>query len=318
MMNTTPSEPVSFHDVLDASNVLKGHAHRTPVMRSRTLNDRLGAEVYFKCENLQRIGAFKFRGAFNAMSRLSAAEKARGVVAYSSGNHAQAVACVGRDLGIRTTIVMPRDVNPVKRDATAGYGAEVVLFDPQKETREAVAAKVMERHGGVLIPPFDHPHIIAGQGTAALEFLEEVELDQLLVPCGGGGLLSGCAVAAKGMQSSCKVIGIEPEQADDACRSFHSGVLQRIDNPQTIADGTRTASLGELTFALIQGHVDDMVSVSEAAIAEAVRFFFERMKLVVEPSGAVPLAALLDNPGTLAGRRVGVILSGGNVDLDAL
>ncbi|MEL6383913.1 MAG: threo-3-hydroxy-L-aspartate ammonia-lyase [Cyanobacteria bacterium J06626_18] len=299
--------------ILAAAQRLQDQAHDTPIAQSTTLNTQLGAAIFFKCENLQKIGAFKFRGAYNAIAQLSSEERDRGVIAYSSGNHAQAVARVGRDMGLKTVIVMPQNAPVAKRNATQGYGAEVVFYDPAHEIREDVAQTLQTKHGYTLIPPFNHPHVIAGQGTAALEFLREVELDILLVPCGGGGLLSGCAIAAKHLNPACKVIGIEPELADDATRSFRTGTLHRIPNPSTIADGTRTLSLGSLTFPLIREFVDDMQTVSEQAIMQAVAFLFYRMKLVVEPSGALGLAALLSGAVQAEG-RVGVILSGGNVD----
>ncbi|NTU49124.1 MAG: pyridoxal-phosphate dependent enzyme, partial [Syntrophobacteraceae bacterium] len=268
----------------------------------------------FKCENFQRVGAFKFRGAFNAISQLTAEEKGRGVITYSSGNHAQAVALVGRILGVRTVVVMPENAPVGKRSATEGYGATVVTHDPEKTSREGMARELQARHGYTVIPPFDHPEVIAGQGTAALELLQEVgPLDLLLAPCGGGGLLSGSAIAAKGVCPACRVVGVEPEVADDATRSFRTGKLQSVHNPPTIADGLRTPSLGKLTFPLVLEHVHDMQTVPESAIEEAVRFLFHRMKLVVEPSGALGLAAVLCRRITPQG-RVGIILSGGNVD----
>lgn len=303
-----------FGKVTDAAARLRGVAHLTPVMTSRTLNERLGAEVFLKCENFQRIGAFKFRGAYNAMSRLSAEECRRGVVTFSSGNHAQAVALVGRLLGIATRVVMPADAPVIKREATAGYGAEIILYDPEIKSREAIARELQQQHGLTMIPPFDHIDVVAGQGTAALELCEQTGgLDRLLVPCGGGGLLSGCAIAAKGVSAACRVCGVEPEVADDATRSFYSGRLQTVRNPPTIADGTRTPSLGAVTFPLVRRFVDAMQTVSEEAIKEAVRFLFYRLKLVVEPSGALGLAALLSGRAPARG-RVGVVLSGGNVD----
>ena len=302
-----------IEEILRAAERLRSQAHVTPVITSDTLNKRLGAEVFFKCENQQKVGAFKFRGAYNAISQLSKEESAGGVITYSSGNHAQAVARVGRDLGVETVIVMPTNAPTAKRAATEGYGAEVVLYDPETATREAVANALLEERGYTLIPPFNHPQVIAGQGTAALELLNEVNLDMLLIPCGGGGLLSGSAVAAKHLNPACKVVGIEPELGDDATRSFRSGTLQSVKNPPTIADGTRTASLGSLTFPLVLEYVDDMQTVSEAAIMKAVEFLFYRMKQVVEPSGALGLAALLSGAVGAKG-RVGVVLSGGNVD----
>ena len=304
----------TIDEVLAARERLRDQAHETPVMTSATLNARAGASVWLKCENFQRIGAFKFRGAFNAIVQIPTTKRHRGVVTFSSGNHAQAVALVGRLLNIQTAIVMPADAPQIKRQATEGYGAEVLSYDPQSASREALAQEIQAHRGSTLIPPYDHPDIIAGQGTAALEFHDQVgDLDMLLVPCGGGGLLSGSALAARGMMPDCRVIGVEPELADDAARSFRTGILQTVHHPPTIADGTRTPSLGQLTFPLIQANVDAFVTVSEAAICEAVRFLFYRLKLVVEPSGALGVAALLSGVLKPQG-RVGVILSGGNVD----
>ena len=303
-----------FEKVGAARERLKGQAHVTPVMTSRTLDRRAGAEVFCKCENFQRMGAFKFRGAFNAMSRLTDDEKCNGVLTYSSGNHAQAVALVGRLLGIETTVIMPKDAPAIKRAATEGYGATVIEYDPDETTREDLARSLAKERSFSLIPPYDHRDIVAGQGTAALEFLEELKgLDTLLVPCGGGGLLSGCAVAAKGLDPACRVIGIEPALADDATRSFHTKRLHTVRNPPTIADGTRTPSLGRVTFPLVLEYVDDMKTVTEEAIIQAVQFLFYRMKLVVEPSGALGVAALLSG-AVSPGKRVGVVLSGGNID----
>jgi threonine dehydratase len=303
-----------FKAIQAAQERLRGQAHITPVLTSRTLNRRVGAEVFLKCENFQRVGAFKFRGAFNAISQLSDVQKLRGVITYSSGNHAQAVAWVGRLLGVSTTVVMPKDAPATKRAATEEYGATVVGYDPQTTSREEVAGSLAAEHGYTIVPPFDHADIIAGQGTAALEFFQEVKrLDMLLVPCGGGGLLSGSAIASKGIDPSCRVIGIEPELGDDATRSFHTKTLHTIKPPPTIADGTRTTSLGKLTFPLLLEYVDDMKTVTEAAIIEAVQFLFYRLKLVIEPSGALGLAAILSGAVAPTG-RVGVILSGGNVD----
>ena len=303
-----------FEEIQAAKERLHGHANVTPVHTSRTLNNLLKAEVFFKCENFQRVGAFKFRGAFNAISQLSEEEKNRGVIAYSSGNHAQAVALVGQLLGLKTTIVMPSNAPKTKLAATREYGATIVQYDPETETREVVAKDMLDRNGYTLIPPFDHKDVIAGQGTAALEMFEKVgDLDMLLVPCGGGGLLSGSAISARGMSPDCRVVGIEPELADDATRSFYSGTLHSVENPPTIADGTRTASLGNLTFPLVLEYVNEMKTVPEEAIIEAVKFLFFRMKLVVEPSGALGLAALLSQ-SVIAKGRVGVIVSGGNID----
>jgi threonine dehydratase len=276
----------------------------------------VGAELFLKAENFQRMGAFKFRGAYNALSQLSAGDRARGVIAYSSGNHAQAVALSGALLGVKTVIVMPTDAPKAKLDATRGYGADVVLYDPATQDRVQVAQSLADVHGYTTIPPFDHPHVIAGQGTAALELLQDVgELDTLLVCCGGGGLLSGCAIAAKGLLPHVRVIGVEPALGDDATRSFKTKQLVKIAYPNTIADGARTLSLGKLTFPLVLEYADDMVTVTEEAIKDAVRFAFVTLKAVIEPSGALALAAALSGAVALQG-RVGVIVSGGNVDAD--
>lgn len=313
----------SADDVRAAAGRLRGQANRTPVMSSRTLDEMTGARVFLKCESFQRGGAFKFRGAFNAVSLLSDEERARGVLTYSSGNHAQAVALSGRLLGVKTVVVMPQDAPAPKIAGTRGYGAEVVLYDRAGRTREEIAAELQRERGMTIVPPYDHPDVIAGQGTAALEMIEETgALDVVMTPCGGGGLLSGTALAAKGGFGGdggdtvrCRVIGVEPELADDATRSFRTGTLQRVHNPPTIADGLRTPSLGRYTLPLVMRNVDEMRTVSEAQIVEAMRFLWTRMKLVVEPSGAVPVAALLADPRAFAGKRVGIIISGGNVDL---
>jgi threonine dehydratase len=307
---------IQYSDVVAAAVRLAGHAHRTPVMTSRTVDERTGAQVFFKCENFQRMGAFKFRGAYNAMSRLARDERKRGVLAYSSGNHAQAVALAGKLLGVRVTIVMPADAPAVKLDATRGYGAEIVLYDKHKEVREEVAEKTAREREFLMIPPFDHPHVIAGQGTAAKELIEDAgPLDFLFVPCSGGGLISGCAVAASHLSPGCKVIGVEPEAGDDATRSFKTKTLQTCHNPDTIADGARTHSLGQLTFPLVLRYVHDMVTVSDAELVKAVLYLWERMKIIVEPTGALGAAGLFERGLPVAGKRVGVILSGGNVDL---
>jgi threonine dehydratase len=309
---------VSYEDVEAAAARLEGVAHRTPVVTSRTLDERVGARVFLKCENLQRMGAFKFRGAYNAIARLDADERRRGILSFSSGNHAQAVALASRLLGTRATVVMPKDAPRAKRRGAEGYGASIVEYDPARENREEVARRLQADGNPVLIPPYDHADVIAGQGTAARELLMETgPLDLLLVPCGGGGLLSGSALAAKRLSRGVRVVGVEPEAGDDATRSFKSGVLQAVDNPRTIADGARTPSLGKLTFPLVQAHVDDMLTVSDAEIVAAMRLLWERLKLVVEPTGALGLAAALEGRVETAGRRVGVILSGGNVDLVA-
>lgn len=310
---------MTYADVEAAAGRIEGVAHRTPVATSRTLDETLGASAFFKCENLQRMGAFKMRGAYNAIAQLGPNERRRGVVAYSSGNHAQAIALASRLLETSATIVMPNDAPSAKREATEGYGARVVAYDPATETREEIAAALHRESNGTLIPPFDHPHVIAGQGTAAKELIDEVgQLDVLIAPCGGGGLLSGSAIAARALSPGCRVVGVEPEAGDDGNRSFRTGTLQTVHNPRTIADGARTASLGRITFPLIRELVADMTTVSDAQIVEAMRFLWERMKLVVEPTGAMPLAALTNGRIRYEkGARIGIILSGGNVDLTA-
>jgi threonine dehydratase len=313
-MKTAMKHNDMFYLVKAAQKRLQGHAHVTPIMTSRTLNQLTGAEIFLKCENFQRMGAFKFRGAYNAMSRLTGSQKKHGVITHSSGNHAQAVALVGRLLEIKTVVVMPDDAPVIKRAATEAYGASVIGYDPGETSREKVSLDLANRHGYTLVPPYDHIDIVAGQGTAALELFDELNsLNMLLAPCGGGGLLSGCAVVARAMAPNCRVIGIEPKSADDAAKSFHSGTLHTVTNPPTIADGTRTPSLGKVTFPLVLEYADDMRTVSESAIMEAVKFLFYRMKLVVEPSGALGVAALLSGEIQTHG-RIGIILSGGNID----
>jgi threonine dehydratase len=307
---------VTYDDVKAAAERLRGVAHRTPVATSRTLDERLSARLFLKCENLQRAGAFKFRGAYNAIARLTPAERGRGILTYSSGNHAQAIALASRLLGASATIVMPENAPAAKRRATEGYGACIVAYDPAKEKREEIAEALQREGDPVLVPPYDHADVIAGQGTAAKELFEEVgELDLLLVPCGGGGLLSGAALSARALAPRCRVVGVEPELADDATRSFKTGTLHTVSNPPTIADGARTPSLGKLTFPLVRQNVDDMVTVSDDDLVRAMRFVWERMKLVVEPTGVLGLAAAFSRKVDVAGKRVGVILSGGNVGL---
>ena len=310
-MNPIPT----FDDVIAAAGRLAGHAHRTPALRSRTADALLGAEVFFKCENLQRAGAFKFRGAFNALSKFDAAQRRAGVVAFSSGNHAQAVALAGRVLGIPATILMPNDAPQAKVAATQGYGAEVIRFDRYREDREALARDLSQRRGLTLIPPYDHADVIAGQGTATLELIEEVgALDDLFVCLGGGGLLSGTALAARALAPACRLHGVEPEAGNDAQQSLARGEIVHIATPQTIADGAQTQHLGELTFAIIRREVNDIVTATDAQLVQAMRFFAERMKLVVEPTGCLAFAGACHAGLPLAGRRVGVIVSGGNVD----
>ena len=306
---------ITFDDIARAHERIKAQARRTPVLTSRTVDELTGASVFFKCENFQRMGAFKFRGAFNALSQLGEEQKKKGVVAFSSGNHAQAVALSGRLLGIKTVIVMPHDAPQVKLEATRGYGAEVVQYAKHEE-RETLAGKLAAERGLTLIPPFDHAHIIAGQGTAAKELIEDVgPLDVVMTPCGGGGLLSGCAIAAKHLAPKCKVYGVEPQAGNDASQSFVKKRLITIAVPDTIADGARTPSLGKLTFPIVLRYVDDMLTVDDQELTRAMFFLWERMKIVVEPTGALAACALLEKKADLKGKKVGVVLSGGNVDL---
>jgi len=308
--------PVQPFDVMAAAERLDGIAHRTPVLTSRSANERVGAEVFFKCENFQRVGAFKFRGAYNALSQFSPAQKERGVIAYSSGNHAQAIALSARMLDMPATIVMPQNAPEVKLEATQGYGAEIIRYDPETTVREELAEEIADDRDLTLIPSFDHPYVVAGQGTAGKELIDEVgELDVLVVCCGGGGLLSGCAMAADMLSPDCRIVGVEPEAGDDAARSFRTGTLHTVTNPDTIADGARTASLGEVTFPLVLHYVDDIVTVSDEALIRAMRFLWERMKIVVEPTGALAAAALFEGTVETSGGRVGAVISGGNVDL---
>ena len=306
----------TFEDVAAAAQRLAGQAHRTPVLRSRTADQMLGAEVFFKCENLQRAGAFKFRGAFNALSRFDAAQRRAGVIAFSSGNHAQAIALAGRVLGVPAAILMPHDAPRSKVAATQGYGAEVIRFDRYREDREAIALRLAQDRGLTLVPPYDHPDVIAGQGTATLELIEEVgALDDLFVCLGGGGLLSGAALATRALAPGCRIHGVEPEAGNDAQQSIARGEIVHIETPQTIADGAQTQHLGHLTFEIIRRDVADIVTATDAQLVQAMRFFFERMKLVVEPTGCLGFAGACHAGLPLAGRRVGVLVSGGNVDL---
>ncbi|ELS02283.1 threonine dehydratase [Xenococcus sp. PCC 7305] len=309
--------PVKYSQIEAAAENLKNQAHITPIMTSRTVNELTNAEVFFKCENLQRTGSFKFRGAYNALCQLSAKQKQQGVITYSSGNHAQAIALAGKLLDIPTTIVMPRNAPEVKLAATRGYGAEIILYEPTETIREELAIQIAQEKDLVIIPPYDHSDIIAGQGTAAKELIEQVggDLDLLLVCCGGGGLLSGSAIATKARLPNCQVIGVEPEQADDATKSFYSKTLHTVHNPDTIADGARTPSLGKLTFPLVLRYVDEMVTVSEDGILRTLHFLLSRLKIVVEPTGTLATAALLENIVTAPNKRVGVIISGGNLDI---
>lgn len=313
---TESTPPVTYTEVAAAARRLEDVAHRTPVMTSRTVNDQANADVVFKCENFQRTGAFKIRGGYNAVSQLPPADKEQGVITYSSGNHAQAVALAGQLQGVDATIIMPETAPQVKLNATRGYGAEVIEYDPETTVREELAQRLAEERGLTLVPPYDHADVVTGQGTVAEELFDQVgSLDALLVCCGGGGLLSGCALTARHHAPDCTVIGVEPEAGDDATRSFHSGELQTVENPDTVADGARTPYLGNVTFPLVLEHVDDMVTVSDAALVRAMHILWERMKMVVEPTGALGAAALLDGVVPGNNRRIGVVVSGGNVDL---
>lgn len=311
------SQAVVYTDLAAAAGRLQGQAHQTPVLTSRTIDALTGHQVFFKCENFQRTGSFKFRGAYSALSQLNPVQRQQGVLAYSSGNHAQALALAGRLLNISTTIVMPSDAPAVKRAATLGYGAELLLYDRQTTTREALAAQLSAERGLILIPPYDHPQVVAGQGTTAKELFEQVgELDVLLVCCGGGGLLSGCAIAASKLSPRCQVIGVEPALGDDVTRSFQTKTIQTVHNPNTIADGARTPAPGQVTFPLILRHVHGMLTVTDEQLLRAMFLLWERLKIVVEPTGALAAAALLEGlVSQPAGQRVGVVISGGNVDL---
>ena len=304
----------SYDDVAAAARRLEGHAHRTPVLTSSMLDAELGARVYFKCENFQRMGAFKFRGAFNALSRFDARQRKAGVVAFSSGNHAQAIALSARLLGMPATIVMPHDAPAAKVAATQGYGGHVVFYDRYREDREAISARLSEQHGMTLIPPYDHADVIAGQGTAAKELFDEAgPLDALFVCLGGGGLLSGSALATRALSPHARLYGVEPEAGNDGQQSLRSGAIVHIDTPQTIADGAQTQHLGQLTFEIIRRDVNDILTASDAELVDAMRWFAARMKMIVEPTGCLGFAAARQQ--ALQGLRVGVIVSGGNVDM---
>ncbi|MDR6872473.1 threonine dehydratase [Bosea sp. BE125] len=310
-----PSPP-TYADVEAAALRIKGVAHHTPVLTSATANRRTDASLVFKAENLQRMGAFKFRGGYNAIAALSPEQKRAGVVTYSSGNHAQAIALAGKLLGVPTTIIMPEDAPVAKVEATQAYGGEIVRYDRYSQDRLVIGGQLAAERGLTVIPPYDHPHVIAGQGTATKELIEDAgPLDILLVCLGGGGLLAGAALAAKALNPGCRVFGVEPEAGNDGQQSFRSGKIVKIAVPKTIADGAQTAFLGDLTFPIIQALVEDIVTVSDAALIDAMRFFAERMKLVVEPTGCLAAAAAFTGAVPVAGKRVGVILSGGNVDL---
>jgi len=307
---------ISFDDVAAAHARIGALAHRTPVMTSTTADEYVGAKLFFKCENFQRMGAFKFRGAYNAIAQFTPEQRTRGVVAYSSGNHAQGIALSAQLLGVKAVILMPTDAPAIKVAATRGYGAEVVLYVRYTQDRDAIGRGLAEERGLTLISPYDHPHVMAGQGTAAKELIEEVgPLDLLVTPLGGGGLLSGCATAAKAMSPGCRVIGVEPEAGNDGQQSFRAGKIIKIDTPKTIADGAQTQFLGKFTFPVIQQRVDDVLTVSDAALASAMKFFAIRMKMIVEPTGCLGAAAAFGHQLDLKGLRVGIVLSGGNVDM---
>ncbi|KFX25877.1 serine dehydratase [Pectobacterium atrosepticum] len=306
----------TFDDVVAAAERIDGYANKTPVMTSRTVNDAFGAEVFFKCENFQRMGAFKFRGAMNALLQFSDEQKAAGVVTFSSGNHAQAIALSAKLLGIPATIVMPHDAPAAKVAATRGYGGNVVEYNRYTEDREQIGRDLAEKQGLTLIPPYDHPHVIAGQGTAVKELLEETgELDALFVCLGGGGLLAGSALSARQLSPRCKIYGVEPLAGNDGQQSFRSGNIVHIDTPKTIADGAQTQHLGNYTFPLIRQNVDDILTVTDDDLIDAMRFYAERMKIVVEPTGCLSFAAARNIRESLHGKRIGIIISGGNVDI---
>jgi threonine dehydratase len=310
-------KPPTYEDVLDAAARIRSHAHRTPVLTSRRVNEQVGAEVFVKCENVQRTGAFKFRGAYNALSQFTPEQRRAGVVTYSSGNHSQAVALAASILDIPATIVMPLDAPASKVAATKGYGGQVVTYDRYAEDREAIGRALAAERGLTLVPPYDHPHVIAGQGTAAKELFEEVgDLDALFVPLGGGGLLAGSALAARALSPGCRVYGVEPEAGNDGQQSFRQGSIVHIDTPQTIADGAQTQHLGTYTFDVIRRDVDDVLTATDSQLVEAMRVFATTMKIVVEPTGCLGFAAVCALAGQLTGQRVGVVVTGGNVDLD--
>lgn len=307
---------ITNDDLVAAARRIEGVAHRTPVLTSATANERTGASLHFKCENLQRMGAFKFRGAYNAIAQFTPEQRRVGVIAYSSGNHAQAIALAAKLLGVHSVIVMPKDAPAVKIAATRVYGGEVILYDRYTQDREEIGQRLAAEQGLTLIPPYDHPDVIAGQGTAAMELFEETgPLGVLVVPLGGGGLISGSALAAHALSPGCIVIGVEPETGNDGQRSFRSGEIVHIETPKTIADGAQTQHLGNHTFPIIRQLVGDIVTVSDAELVEAMSFFASRMKLVVEPTGCLAAAAVLSGKLDVTGKRVGIMLSGGNIDL---
>lgn len=315
-MNLSSPPAPTFDDVSAAAQRLQGVAHRTPVLRSTSADESAGAHLFFKCENLQRTGAFKFRGAYNTLKQFTPEQRENGVLAFSAGNHAQAIALSARLLGMPAVIVMPEDAPATKMAATREYGAQVVTYNRYTEDREAISRRLAQERGMTLVPPFDHPHVIAGQGTAALELLQEVpELDFLFVCVGGGGLLAGSILAAQALAPQCQVVGVEPEAGNDGQQSFKAGHIVQIPTPHTIADGAQTQALGQITFPIIQSGAFDMVTASDEQLAQALRFFAERMKIVVEPTGALAFAGVRNGSVDVRGKRVGVLISGGNVDL---
>jgi len=316
-MSTLPLP--TYDDVVQAAGRIAGVANRTPVLTSRTVDEAFGAQVFFKCENMQRMGAFKFRGAYNALMKFSPEQRRAGVVAFSSGNHAQAIALSAKLLGIPATIVMPQDAPAAKVAATRGYGGNVVLYDRYTQDREQIGRDLAQEHGLTLIPPYDHPDVIAGQGTAAKELFEEVgPLDAFFVCLGGGGLLSGSALSTRALSPDCRLYGVEPEAGNDGQQSFRKGEIVHIDTPQTIADGAQTQHLGNHTFPIIRRDVDDILTASDDELVQCMRFFAERMKIVVEPTGCLGFAAARRMRDELRGKKVGILVSGGNVDLAKL
>lgn len=308
--------PISFDDVAAAARRIDGVAHKTPILTSATADEKTGARLFFKAENLQRMGAFKFRGGYNSLAQFTPEQRAAGVITYSSGNHAQAIALSARLLGMKAVIIMPEDAPAIKIAATRGYGAEVVLYDRYKENREEIGNRLAAEQGLTLIPPYDHPHVMAGQGTAALELFEEAgPLDLLIVPLGGGGLLSGCATVARKLAPGCRIVGVEPEAGNDGQRSLAEGRIVHIETPRTIADGAQTQHLGNYTFPVLRALVDEIVTVSDAELVEMMKFFAGRMKILVEPTGCLAAASAFSGRLDVRGKKVGVVLSGGNVDL---
>ncbi|TMH14145.1 MAG: threo-3-hydroxy-L-aspartate ammonia-lyase [Betaproteobacteria bacterium] len=307
---------ISYADVVAAHARLAGVAHRTPVLTSSTANALTGAQLFFKCENLQRIGAFKIRGAYNAIAQFTPAQRDGGVITFSSGNHAQGIALAARLLGVKATIVMPTDAPAMKLAATRGYGADIVAYDRYRDDGDAIVRGLAAERGMTFIPPFDHPHVMAGQGTLAKELIEDIgELDLLVAPVGGGGLLSGCATAARHLSPRCAIFGVEPEAGNDAQRSLAQGEIVRIATPQTIADAAQSRSLGQHTFPVLQQLIDGIVTASDAELIDAMRFFATRMKIIAEPTGCLGAAAVLNAKLDVRGKRVGIVISGGNVDL---